>query len=465
MHSHLWIRRRAEANSAVCPYGLRGGTRAPSSGVQASPETQTCGAVQQRCTLWAGLGCRPLGGSKVFLEMFLVGFFASSFHQSRLFEFSQCPVTCGGGVRSRTVTCAIAPQKTCDLATKPRTRSLCALQSCPNSSLRRRPGPPPKYRRVYPPKINPTTRAPTTAKATAAPTPMFTATKDTADMETTTSLLNPRTTGLDVGDYDFNVVVGKKEDSADKEGFSTESTPAKNHNDATEETKRFEEREDGEDGSTPNVFLFTPGYVLKDTTRAEEEIIDLDNVPTGPSLTPPGESTTSMPHVAPLTVQTSRPVTSSSFFNPQSRVEMSETTTHRFSFTGYRTPKVPLASPTLKHQNGVHATRAPSTTARQPVTTAVSPTGKVIKLKKPAVAPKKPNSASKAKKPSSRSKGAGRSKGQNQRPAVPRSRPTGNQGNLMAREPVSMDVLWVVGNWSEVRTFYNNAGRFQHHMH
>uniref|UniRef100_A0A671Y0Q7 ADAM metallopeptidase with thrombospondin type 1 motif, 12 n=1 Tax=Sparus aurata TaxID=8175 RepID=A0A671Y0Q7_SPAAU len=71
-------------------------------------------------------------------------------------NWEECPVTCGGGVRSRTVTCALAPKKTCDLSTKPRSRSLCGLQSCPNSGLRRRPGPPPKYRRVFPPKSHPT---------------------------------------------------------------------------------------------------------------------------------------------------------------------------------------------------------------------------------------------------------------------------------------------------------------------
>uniref|UniRef100_G3NKT5 ADAM metallopeptidase with thrombospondin type 1 motif, 12 n=1 Tax=Gasterosteus aculeatus aculeatus TaxID=481459 RepID=G3NKT5_GASAC len=71
-------------------------------------------------------------------------------------DWEECPITCGGGVRSRTVTCALAPGKTCDVLSKPRSRSLCALQSCPNSSLRRRPGPAPKYRRIYPPKSHPT---------------------------------------------------------------------------------------------------------------------------------------------------------------------------------------------------------------------------------------------------------------------------------------------------------------------
>uniref|UniRef100_A0A672ZW32 A disintegrin and metalloproteinase with thrombospondin motifs 12-like n=1 Tax=Sphaeramia orbicularis TaxID=375764 RepID=A0A672ZW32_9TELE len=105
-------------------------------------------------------------------------------------EWEECPVTCGGGVRSRTVTCALAPKKTCDLATRPRSRSLCGLQSCPNSSLRRRPGPPPKYRRVYPPKSNPTqlpvssTRTPMNTTTTAAPTVAITAGRKTTTRQT-----------------------------------------------------------------------------------------------------------------------------------------------------------------------------------------------------------------------------------------------------------------------------------------
>uniref|UniRef100_A0A8C8H8C0 ADAM metallopeptidase with thrombospondin type 1 motif, 12 n=1 Tax=Oncorhynchus tshawytscha TaxID=74940 RepID=A0A8C8H8C0_ONCTS len=71
-------------------------------------------------------------------------------------SWSPCPVTCGGSVRSRTVTCLTAPKRKCDIETMPRSKSLCALLSCPSAGLRRRPGPPPKYRRVYPPKRHPT---------------------------------------------------------------------------------------------------------------------------------------------------------------------------------------------------------------------------------------------------------------------------------------------------------------------
>uniref|UniRef100_A0A8C5H0Q5 ADAM metallopeptidase with thrombospondin type 1 motif, 12 n=1 Tax=Gouania willdenowi TaxID=441366 RepID=A0A8C5H0Q5_GOUWI len=89
-------------------------------------------------------------------------------------NWEECPVSCGGAVRSRTVTCALALKKSCDPATKPRSRSLCALQSCPNSSLRRRPGESPKHRpHIYPLK-NMSTTLPVSPTFTATVTPTAT---------------------------------------------------------------------------------------------------------------------------------------------------------------------------------------------------------------------------------------------------------------------------------------------------
>uniref|UniRef100_A0A669BJR1 ADAM metallopeptidase with thrombospondin type 1 motif, 12 n=1 Tax=Oreochromis niloticus TaxID=8128 RepID=A0A669BJR1_ORENI len=105
-------------------------------------------------------------------------------------NWEECPITCGGGVRSRLVTCALAPTKTCDPSTKPRARSLCGLQSCPNSSLRRRFGPASKYRRINIAKPHSTKHPgspswnPMTTPATAAPTTAITRTNKKAPSTT-----------------------------------------------------------------------------------------------------------------------------------------------------------------------------------------------------------------------------------------------------------------------------------------
>ncbi|XP_028269800.1 A disintegrin and metalloproteinase with thrombospondin motifs 12-like [Parambassis ranga] len=367
--------------------------------------------------------------------------------------WEECPVTCGGGVRSRTVTCALAPQKTCDLSTKPRSRSLCALQSCPKSSLRRQPGAPPKYRRVYPPKTNstmhPRSTTPMSTTATAAPTAAVTVRRKASTTETTTAFIptttspsTSMTTVIDADNYEFNKMVSKKEDE-------TKSSSVEK-----------DEQEEVEEGSTPNVVMYTPGYdyVVEDRTTEEETIIDLDvttatlhksTTPTRHLLITPTAQT------SPLTM----PTTTTTYPSPHTSTETWAKTTHYLSnpHTTSRvspprnwTPRVPLTTPVYK-KTGPHTEQTPSTTARKPLTTAASPqpTVKIIKPKKSAVTPKKNSSVSRAKKPSSRSKG-GRSKGQNHQPGGSRS--TTNQNNLMAQEPVSMDAFWIVGNWSECST-------------
>ncbi|XP_040012246.1 A disintegrin and metalloproteinase with thrombospondin motifs 12 isoform X2 [Xiphias gladius] len=387
-------------------------------------------------------------------------------------NWEECPVTCGGGVRSRTVTCALAPKKTCDLSTKPRSRSLCALQSCPNSSLRRRPGPPPKYRRIYPNKNHPTkhpgspTWAPMSTTATAAPTAAITVRKKTATKEsttafipTTTSLSTPETTITDTEEYEFNVILRK---NGNKRGrlFPSKFNSTEKDRKATDEEK---ENMEGEEGSTPNVPMYTPGYdyVVEDRTTDEEGIIDLDVFTTATSLKNPLKSTTLQ--TTPPTMHTTRTPTTTTFSTPHTSSDTSVETTHRLS-NPYASPhshwtrRVPGTTPMYKSHSvpsktGFHTTQAPSTTARKLFTTAASPqpTVKIIKRKKPAVTPKKNSLASRAKKPASRSKGS-RSKSQNQQPESPMSRSTSDQSNLMAREPVSMDIFWVVGNWSECST-------------
>lgn len=399
-----------------------------------------------------------------------------------MFFFTQCPVTCGGGVRSRTVTCALAPKKTCDMSTKPRSRSLCGLQSCPNSSLRRKPGPPPKYRRIIPPKSKPTTRpasstwAPRSTTSSAAPTTAITVMEGTTITETTTAFIPsttspsvPKTTIPEIRDTEdglFNVNVRKNGDKRGK-GFPPKAKDTK----ATGvEQETAEEREDGEEGSTPNVVMYTPGYdyVVEERMTEEGGIIDLD-VTTSASFKSPLQSSTPTPlGLATPTLQTSVPTTYTSeaaatyTYSPHAGTKTWARTTHHYAFTsphtthrvkshGYEMNPIPLTTPNDGDQPVQHMTLAPSTLASQPATTAASPrsTIKIIKLKKPTAGAKRNSSASYTKKPSSWSKN-NRPKNQNQRPENPRSSSTGDQSDLNAREPVSMDIFWVVGNWSEV---------------
>ncbi|XP_075831992.1 A disintegrin and metalloproteinase with thrombospondin motifs 12 isoform X1 [Microtus pennsylvanicus] len=48
-------------------------------------------------------------------------------------NWSECSVSCGGGVRTRSVTCAKNNNEPCDKTRKPNSRALCGLQQCPSS--------------------------------------------------------------------------------------------------------------------------------------------------------------------------------------------------------------------------------------------------------------------------------------------------------------------------------------------
>uniref|UniRef100_A0A8C2WTC9 ADAM metallopeptidase with thrombospondin type 1 motif, 12 n=1 Tax=Cyclopterus lumpus TaxID=8103 RepID=A0A8C2WTC9_CYCLU len=236
-------------------------------------------------------------------------------------NWEECPVTCGGGVRSRTVTCALTPKKTCDASTKPRSRSLCALQSCPNSSLRRRPGPAPKYRRIYPPKSQPTknpeaTWAPTarpaaTAAPTTAPTAAVTVWKKTTT-EGTTTVFTPTTMALSTTPAIHEIVDadGYERINEDESVFPSKVTSAGKDRKATDvEKEKVEEREEEEEGSTPNVMMYTPGYDYVVEERAKEEeagIIDLD---VATSLKNPLKSTTPTPKIVITPTLQTRPST------------------------------------------------------------------------------------------------------------------------------------------------------------
>lgn len=391
---------------------------------------------------------------QVFSPRFSVLLFHSKFYFSYL-TFSttwmQCPVTCGGGVRSRTVTCAVAAKKTCDPATKPRSRSLCALLSCPNSGLQRRPGPVPKYRRIFPPK-NPPTRQPPqstwdprSAATSATPTTSVTVMKTTAEespaASNTTIFPVSKTTMSEIADIDDEFSIHSRKNDKGVNGFPSKADDSR------------DEREEEEDGSTPNMAGYTPGYdyVVEDRMTEEEGIIDLDVTTSAPfriplQSTPP----TSFGSIA-RTLQTgsttmfaSKPPTAST--SSHSTAKTWTETTHHYPVTtrpndpySQWTRWLPLATTSV-----LHATQPPSTTARRPFTTAGSPrsTKKIIKVKKTAVTRKKNSSTPHPKKSTS-----SRLKSQSQEPDIPPGSPATDQTNPMH---VSVDIFWVAGNWSEV---------------
>uniref|UniRef100_A0A3Q3S6J5 ADAM metallopeptidase with thrombospondin type 1 motif, 12 n=1 Tax=Mastacembelus armatus TaxID=205130 RepID=A0A3Q3S6J5_9TELE len=386
-------------------------------------------------------------------------------------NWEECPVTCGGGVRSRTVTCALAPKKPCNLSTKPRSRSLCALQSCPNSNLRRRPGPAPKYRRTYPPNSHPKrhhgspTWAPIGTTATVAPTAAIIVKKKptTTFIPITTSLsMEPTIPEISDTDEDESSVIVWK--NGEENVIIPRTNHTKNGKKATDVEKEIgKESEDGEEGSTPNVVMYTPGYdyVVEDRTTEEEEgIIDLDAFTTATSFKNPLKSATPTPHITPTlqtgppTMHTTRAPTTTIYSTPHTSTETwtkttqhlsnTQTTSHLNPYSPW-THRVPLTthlykSHSVPSKTDLPTTQASSTTARKLFTTAASPKVKIIKLKKPAVTPKKNNSAPRAKKPSFRSKGS-RPKTQNQQPESPKSSSASDQSNLMAREPVTQVLI------------------------
>ncbi|XP_049326441.1 A disintegrin and metalloproteinase with thrombospondin motifs 7 isoform X2 [Astyanax mexicanus] len=71
-------------------------------------------------------------------------------------NWSQCSLSCGGGVKSRMVKCSTEPQAPCDPAARPRSTTFCNLQSC-SSTHKPRPQP----RRPTPKTPPPTTEPPT----------------------------------------------------------------------------------------------------------------------------------------------------------------------------------------------------------------------------------------------------------------------------------------------------------------
>ncbi|KAK6313416.1 hypothetical protein J4Q44_G00167630 [Coregonus suidteri] len=317
-------------------------------------------------------------------------------------NWSVCPVTCGGSVRTRTVTCLTAPPKKCDNETMPRSKSLCALQSCPSKGLRRRPGPPPKYRRIYLPKRHPT-RQPVThtwgPKSTSTTTTPRTSTVTVTERTTTpitTSTTKPfppsstATDIIDVDDYEFNLIVVKNGHVEDKDGAYITTSPTETENREMREKEEEDEKKEEEGSAADFLFpdsgvTYTPGYdyVVEDVTTEEEGLTDLDIFTTETSLGTPNQSP---------------PIVTTTGLHPTS------------------TPHTPHTSvPTTSHTTP-HTTRVPLTTS--PSTPQTSTAHWAMNTSHYPLTP--PNTT----------------------PSI----------NPFTKRTTRMEVFWVVGNWSECST-------------
>uniref|UniRef100_A0A674B862 ADAM metallopeptidase with thrombospondin type 1 motif, 12 n=1 Tax=Salmo trutta TaxID=8032 RepID=A0A674B862_SALTR len=409
-------------------------------------------------------------------------------------NWSMCPVTCGGSVRTRTVTCLTAPPKKCDIKTMPRSKSLCALQSCPSAGLRRRPGPPPKYRRVYLPKRPPTrqpvthTWGPKSTSTTTTPgTSTVTVTERTATPITTstTKPLQRSSTATDIIDVDDHVVKNGRVEDKDGAFLTTSTTETENgERDMREKEEEDEEKEEGSaaDFVFPDLgVMYTPGYdyVVEDGTTEEEGLTDLDIFTT--------ESSRRTPIQSPSTVTTARLHPTSTPHTPHTSAHWAMNASHYTTpsinpFTK-RTTRVPHTTPIPRaHTAGMRSTLiAPYHTTQglypitegifhtsdapyfsSPTPEAPSPTVRIIKRKKPIETPKSGSAVPRSKKPgphskrpASRSKGPSphsKGKGQEQRPGSPVVTFASDYGYLNAQEPINMEVFWLAGNWSECST-------------
>uniref|UniRef100_A0A674AK10 ADAM metallopeptidase with thrombospondin type 1 motif, 12 n=1 Tax=Salmo trutta TaxID=8032 RepID=A0A674AK10_SALTR len=350
-------------------------------------------------------------------------------------SWSACPVTCGGSVRSRTVTCLTAPKRKCDIETMPRSKSLCALLSCPSAGLRRRPGPPPKYRRVYPPKRHPTRTT----------TPITTSTTRPLPPSSTASDI------IDVDDYELNLIVGKNGSVEDKKVFFITTSPTEEEY-RERDMREKEEEEIKEEGSTSGVVFSDSGVRTPNQSPATVTTTRLH-----PTTTPH----TSVLTTSLTTPHTSRVLRTTSPSTPQTSAGRRAVTTRHYPLTRpkttpfinpsiQRTTRVPHTTPPLAQTAGVRSTPKAHYHSKQ----ALYPTteGTFYTRDNGSFAPRSKKPGPLAKKPASRFKGPSphsKGKGQNQKPESPVVTFTSDYGSLNAQEPISMDVFWVVGNWSE----------------
>ncbi|KAJ8005919.1 hypothetical protein DPEC_G00122890 [Dallia pectoralis] len=374
-------------------------------------------------------------------------------------NWSACPVSCGGAVRTRTVTCRTLPQKKCDLETMPRSKSLCALLSCP--SLRKRPGPSLRYRRVYP-----TSRQPTRQPVT-----------HTWGPESTRPTTAPRTSTIDANERTTTPISPFTTRPLPLSSTATEGTIFSWDGSfikavAPEETNQERDLREDEDmfikeGSATDLVIpergmrYTPGddYVVDEEGPSD---LDISNMATSlrtpsqslPTVSPARSHTTTTPlsphNSVPETSHAIRVWLNTSPPTPPTSTPRRANTTPSFDPLPQRATEVP----SRRAPTGPYRTADSSTVAREAeYFTSPSPktTVKTVHLKKsPDVSAASRPIKLHSNKPTSKGPSpASKGNDQDQDPGSPVTTSYTSDYDPNALEPASMEVFWVVGNWSE----------------
>lgn len=245
----------------------------------------------------------------------------------------QCSLTCGGGVKSRSVKCVIEPQIRCDPVTRPQSTTFCNLQSCSRT-------------RPQPPTLTPG-HDPDDLTSNPTPTP-YTPTMITSH--------TPTASVLHEDDQEFILV--------------TNSSVV----DDTHTGPNQDQEEEEEEGSTdlqqpPDGSPYTPGYdyIMEDET---EDVFTLhtpvSTVHTPRTTTQPAHITTT--HTFITTAQPARTTITHTFMtttNPLTTKLSTHTNTHRRTSSTPQNLKVQARShsPTRTHPlmtKNKHTPRNPS---------------------------------------------------------------------------------------------------------
>ncbi|KAL2091719.1 hypothetical protein ACEWY4_011517 [Coilia grayii] len=348
-------------------------------------------------------------------------------------NWNECPVTCGGGVRSREVTCIAESKDRCDVAAKPRSKSLCGLTSCPDGHRRARP----MYRRISPkagparPNTSSTLAPPKTTPSTPATPPTPTTAASTSQHPTAPQNI------LHADDDDLIVVGGNISVAPDvtSAGRKTKGSGTAREEVGDEEEGETEGEEEGSGAdSQPDVTgsKYTPGYdYIVDDSDSRDERVEDDAVVALTTLAPSRTTAQPQPHTARPPVTTRAPLRTTT---PRGAYW----TTPRVTTKTRTTTTTPYAKPVRKWTPKPRAVPLPKTTSRpHPKWAAAAPTtGAPLHTVKVLRYQKTPSKSPPANK-------------QKPRPASPITT-TSSYGNLNAR--IKMDILWEVGNWSGCST-------------